>query len=314
MSREPYSGDWRAHRQKNAGKIVLMTCGMLFAVPLFFFFFAVVMAIFFGEDSSASNGREVQRIDQQLTMTTAPAAEGLDLQAVMAAFKEAPNAESFEKVLNDPESGLNNLDLNADGKVDFIKVTEYGNQKDTFGFALTTEPEAGNEQEVAKIELFKNGNNVDAQVVGNEQIYGSNYGFANTAMNVASIAMLAYLISNRHQPYRSPYYYGYYPSYYRPYPYVGVDSYRNRSSRYYNNVSSLSRISQPRSLPSDVRNPKAGAVATAGIGRSLSKPTPGQTSFQNKFKSNLQSQKRTVSSRSSGSVRGSSGRSSGSGK
>jgi hypothetical protein len=314
MSRQPFSDDWRANRQKNMGKAIGMTCLTLFAIPFVFFFFAVFLAIVFGDSEEATyNGQPVQKVSQQQTlkMVATPASQGLDLEAVLAAFKEAPNAEEFEKTLNDSASGLNNLDLNADGKVDFIKVTEYGNGKDVFGFALTTEPEAGQEQEIAKIELFKEGEQVQAQVLGNQQIYGPNYGFM-TAMNIAQIAMLAYLISDMHRPYRSSYRYGYYPSYYRPYNYVPYNSYRSRTDRY-RTTSSLSRLSQPRNLPTGIRNPMSGKTATSGIARTLRAPTAGQTSFQSKFRSNMQSQPRS-SSRSGGSARGSSGRSWGSGK
>lgn len=313
MARQPFGHEWQGDREKRKVKAVLLTCGVLFAIPFMFMFLAIISAIFFGSDDNVKyNGREVQKVQERLTLTSKPAAEGLDLQAVVGAFQNAPNAEAFEKTLNDPESGLNNLDLNADGKVDFIKVTEYGNAKDVFGYALTTEPEAGQEQEIARIELFKEGKQFDMQVLGNQQVYGPNYGW-QTAMNVAQFAMLAYLISETWRPYRSPYRYGYYPSYYRPYSWVNTPSYSRRTQRYRNNVSSLSRVSQPRNMPSGVSRAKSGATATSGIARTLKSPTAGQRSFQNKFQSNLKSQARSTS-RSSGSVRGSSGRSAGSGK
>ena len=55
---------------------------------------------------------------------TSEIADGLDLEAVGELFREAENLEAFEKVLNDPEVGINNLDLNGDGYVDYIRVVE----------------------------------------------------------------------------------------------------------------------------------------------------------------------------------------------
>ncbi len=52
---------------------------------------------------------------------TSEAAEGLDLKAVSELFKDSENLEEFEKALNDPEVGINNLDLDENGEVDFIR-------------------------------------------------------------------------------------------------------------------------------------------------------------------------------------------------
>ncbi|MBW2184791.1 MAG: hypothetical protein JRF49_13145, partial [Deltaproteobacteria bacterium] len=58
----------------------------------------------------------------------ATAANGLDLKAVGELVKQARNGEELEKLLN-KSGGVNNLDLNEDNKVDYIHVTEYGNDR-----------------------------------------------------------------------------------------------------------------------------------------------------------------------------------------
>ena len=63
------------------------------------------------------------------------------------------DAEEFERLLN-KEDGINNLDLNEDGKVDYIEVEEYGTEA-LKGFSLTVEVEKGQEQEIATIEVEK---------------------------------------------------------------------------------------------------------------------------------------------------------------
>ena len=73
------------------------------------------------EDRADSYNVEVQ--------TVVSAAEGLNLKAVGELLKKANDAETFEKLLNSKDEGINNLDLNEDGKVDYIFVTEYGNEK-----------------------------------------------------------------------------------------------------------------------------------------------------------------------------------------
>jgi hypothetical protein len=48
--------------------------------------------------------------------------DNLDLYAVLSLFQQSKTIEAFEKALNEEKTGINNLDLNLDKKVDFIKV------------------------------------------------------------------------------------------------------------------------------------------------------------------------------------------------
>src|SRR6185295_14740286 len=48
--------------------------------------------------------------------------DNLDLYAVLDLFQKSKTIEGFEKSLNDEKTGINNLDLDLDKKVDFIKV------------------------------------------------------------------------------------------------------------------------------------------------------------------------------------------------
>ncbi len=232
----------------------------------------------------------------------AEAADGLDLQALGNLVKRVQNAEQLERELNKP-NGINNLDLNEDDKVDFIKVTEYGNQKDQFGFSLTTEPVAGEEQEIAKIELIKEEQEVAVQVSGNRQIYGSgsHYGFLST---VATFGLMAYLL-RPHGMYASPFGYGAYPGYYRPYSAAPYRSYRGRMDTY-NRGSSVSRMSSAGLRNTTISNPNQGKTANRGITRSLKSPTATQRSFQARNPS--KAARSGGFGKSGKSVRGSSGR------
>ena len=64
--------------------------------------------------------------------------KGLNLDAVTALAKKSKDAADFERLLNSQAEAVNNIDLNDDDKVDYIKVTEYGSG-DRRGFSLTTE-------------------------------------------------------------------------------------------------------------------------------------------------------------------------------
>ena len=56
-------------------------------------------------------GQSIAFAQKDITVTapTSEAAEGLDLMAVGELFKDSKNLEEFEKALNDPKVGVNNL-------------------------------------------------------------------------------------------------------------------------------------------------------------------------------------------------------------
>jgi len=50
--------------------------------------------------------------------------ENLDLNAVGLLFEESTDLADFEKKINYPQDRISNLDLNDDGKVDYLKVSD----------------------------------------------------------------------------------------------------------------------------------------------------------------------------------------------
>src|SRR5436190_9579856 len=61
--------------------------------------------------------------------------DNLDLYAVLDLFQKSKTIEAFEKSLNEEETKVNNLDLNLDKKVDFIKVVTK-KKDDSYTFIL----------------------------------------------------------------------------------------------------------------------------------------------------------------------------------
>src|SRR6187399_2381958 len=61
--------------------------------------------------------------------------DNLDLYAVLDLFQKSKTIEEFEKSLNLEQTGINNLDLDLDKKVDFIKVVTK-KEDDDFTFIL----------------------------------------------------------------------------------------------------------------------------------------------------------------------------------
>lgn len=155
-----------------------------------------------------SCGRDV---NQNVNMTvTSEAADGLDLKAVTALLKTVKDPAELEKKINSGTPRICNLDLNEDDVIDYVKVTEYGTEA-VKGFSLTTELAEGDVQELATIEITKDGNGgYRSQTHGNSQIYGNNH-YYHGGFGVGDYLMMRYLFSP-HSFYSSGYGYNRYPT------------------------------------------------------------------------------------------------------
>ncbi|RPD38989.1 hypothetical protein EG028_22895 [Chitinophaga barathri] len=98
--------------------------------------------------------------------------DNFSLEGALEMFKKAGSPQEFEKMLNTKENGVNNLDLNQDGDIDYIRVV---NKKDgdVQLFVLQALVSSSESQDVAVIELEKTGDeHAVIQIVGDEDIYG----------------------------------------------------------------------------------------------------------------------------------------------
>ncbi|KQB42491.1 hypothetical protein [Flavobacterium aquidurense] len=177
--------------------------------------------------------------------------DNLDLYAVLDLFQKSKTIEDFEKSLNDKNSGINNLDLDLDKKVDFIKVTSKSEGSD-FTFVLQDPVSKTETQDIAVILVDKDkSGKVNLQIVGDEDLYGKNYVIepkttataavtanpaysgsdpaksapASQAVVVEKVPVVQYIYSPAYVPYYPPYYYGYYPPYYIPFAAISVAVY-----------------------------------------------------------------------------------------
>lgn len=94
------------------------------------------------------------------------------LQGALEMFKQASSPEEFEKLINTADKNVNNLDLNGDGEVDYIKVIDKVD-KDAHAFILQVAVSETENQDIAVIELEKTGDTTAVlQIVGDEDIFG----------------------------------------------------------------------------------------------------------------------------------------------
>lgn len=101
--------------------------------------------------------------------------DNLNLFAVMDLFQESETLEAFERSLNDPETMINNLDLNNDNYVDYLMVFDFvdGNIH-SIVMRVALAPDEYQDVAVFTVEKFPN-ETVRIQLIGDEALYGPNY-------------------------------------------------------------------------------------------------------------------------------------------
>jgi hypothetical protein len=98
--------------------------------------------------------------------------DNFSLEGAMELFKKSGSPEEFEKMINSEDNKVNNLDLNEDGEIDYIKVIDKS-ESNVHAFILQAAVSETESQDIAVIELEKTSEgNAVAQIVGDEDIYG----------------------------------------------------------------------------------------------------------------------------------------------
>jgi hypothetical protein len=166
--------------------------------------------------------------------------DNLNLYAVMKLFQESETLEGFERSLNDENTRINNLDLNGDNLIDYIKVIDYVD-RDVHTIVLQTILNRKESQDVAvfTVQKFRNGS-VQIQLTGDEALYGRNYiiepinnetpnpGYAGssnrynetvirtTYVEVSAWPLVRFMFVPNYIIWHSSWNWGYYPSYWHP--------------------------------------------------------------------------------------------------
>ncbi len=157
------------------------------------------------------------------------AAGGLDLYAVAELFRTSETLEKFEESLNHSETGINNLDLDQDGEVDFIRVTERV-VDDTHLIVLQTPVSESELQDVATIAVERErGEKYNLQVQGDTTLYGANYYVVPADNNFSAWNVVRWIFAPNYRAYVSPYGYRSLPRYWGVRHPVALDVYRGRT-------------------------------------------------------------------------------------
>lgn len=130
---------------------------------LFYLLYAAIFAVFPGS---------IHAQTQTEADSTGLPGDGFSLQGALELFKTSSSPEEFEKRLNEPDNNVNNLDLNEDGEVDYIRVID-NMDDDVHALVLQVPFSEEENQDIAVIEIEKNGSeSALLQIVGDADIFG----------------------------------------------------------------------------------------------------------------------------------------------
>jgi hypothetical protein len=166
--------------------------------------------------------------------------DNFNLYAVMQLFQESETLEGFERSLNEENTRINNLDLNNDNLIDYIKVIDYVDS-DVHNIVLQAVLDRNESQDIAvfTVQRLRDGS-VQIQLTGDEALYGKNYiiepiyaetpnpGYTGGAnrhnanvvrtnyVEVAAWPVVRFIYLPDYSLWHSSWYWGYYPSFWHP--------------------------------------------------------------------------------------------------
>jgi hypothetical protein len=134
---------------------------------------------------------------------------GFDVNKLGQIVRSSTDPQTLEKAINDPNNRINNLDLNKDGSIDYLKVTEPSKDQ----LAVVDDISSSQSVTVATVNISPTDNNsADLNIQGNPTYAGDNYMY-HSHFSFTDFLLMSYLL-RPHRYYVPMYHYGYYPSYY----------------------------------------------------------------------------------------------------
>jgi hypothetical protein len=187
---------------------------------------------------------------------------GFDVNKLAQLVKTSTDPQTLEKAINNPNNHINNLDLDKDGNIDYLKVEEPGqNQLD-----VVDDVNDADSVNVARIHIQPNqaNNTADLSVQGNPNYVGYN-NYYHSSFTFTDFLLLSYFL--RPHPYYMPmYHYGYYPSYYTRVR--TVTNFRPTTSSAMSSRSYRSSLSSPSHSQRSFSTRSSRTVRSGGFGHS----------------------------------------------
>lgn len=171
--------------------------------------------------------------------------ENLDLYATLNLFESSESIEDFENKLNSEKNDVNNLDLNNDGFVDYIRVVDH-TEGNIHAITMQVPFPDGSNQDVAVIEVDKVGDNTTAQIVGDPKLYGENAiiepktDSPTKASNVSHWKPIRKMYLPTYVTWTSPFRYNHHPKLYKRRKPITYSVYRARHTHHHNKYRKVS--------------------------------------------------------------------------
>ncbi|MDF2432924.1 MAG: hypothetical protein JWP44_2555 [Mucilaginibacter sp.] len=145
-----------------------------------------------------------------VTIESNNAPAGFDVNKLAQLVKKSTDPQTLEKGINAPSNQINNLDLDKDGNIDYLKVEENGPNK----LKVVDDVSATDSVTVARINIDPNtaDNTAVLNIQGNPNYVGYD-NYYHSSFSFTDFLLLSYLM-RPHAYYMPMYHYGYYPSYY----------------------------------------------------------------------------------------------------
>lgn len=159
------------------------------------------------------------------------------LEGALELFKKAQSPEAFEELLNSKDQNVNNLDLNQDGEVDYIRIVDHGGEG-VHAIVLTVAVSESENQDIAVIEIERQGDEYAIlQIIGDPDVFGSEIilepfeeeesgtgkgyegddsGYARIVVNVWTWPCVRFMYAPGYRPWVSPWRWRHYPNWWRP--------------------------------------------------------------------------------------------------
>jgi hypothetical protein len=205
-----------------------------------------------------------------VTIQSNNAPPGFDVNKLAQLVKTSTDPQTLEKGINNPANHINNLDLDKDGNVDYLKVVEAEhNRLDVIDNVNNTDSVT-----VARINVTPSADNqtADLSVRGNTDYVGYN-NYYHSSFSFTDFLLLSYLM-RPHGYYMPMYHYGYYPSYYSRVH--TVSTFRPTTSAAMSSRSFRGSLSNPsRSQRSFSSRSSTSPVRSGGFGRSSGSGSSG---------------------------------------
>ena len=210
-----------------------------------------------------------------------------DVNKLSEIVQKSTDPKVLEEKVNDPSTNINNLDLDKDGKVDFLTVTEPGQNQ-----IVISDASVNPAVTVATMTITPNqqAQTASMQIQGDPAYCGSYNNYYRPSISFGEILFLSYLMAPH--PFYHPYYgYGRYPSYYSSRRTVVRTVYQPTRSQYVapsrgsgggSSMGSRSSVSEPsRSQRSFGQRDASRPVGSGGFGNSSSRSSsaPSHSSF-----------------------------------